>query len=232
MIINTRPEELGQKTNLLLEKYECNFVHLPLTQILKKEPSSQALKYLKNLSNYDAVIFTSQSAVWHGAKFFQEKYLNYKVIPIISIGLATQDSLLKLNISSTIPPTYDSSGLATVIKEKAYKKCLVFCGQKNPRILHMTNADIDTFPCYVSHDETKVDFRKIKDFKKLIILIYTQQSLEVLTREFKADKIQEIILIAASERIQQSSKDYGFTRCIVAESPHDTEMVQAALGEY
>jgi len=232
MIINTRPEELGQKTNLLLEKYECNFIHLPLTQILKKEPSSQALKYLKNLSNYDAVIFTSQSAARHGAKFFQEEYLNHKKIPVISIGLATQNSLLKLNISSSVPPTYNSSGLATVIKEKSYKKCLVFCGEKNPRILSMTNADIDTFPCYVSHDETKVDFKKIKDSNKLVILIYTQQSLEFLGREFKADKMQEIILIAASKRIQQSSKDYAFMKCVVAGSPHDKEMVQAALAEY
>jgi len=232
MIVNTRPIDIGQKTNILLEKSDYNFLHLPLTQILKTEPSSQALKCLKNLSNYDAVIFTSQSAVRHGAKFFQEEYLNHKRIPVISIGLATQDSLLKLKISSTVPPTYDSSGLATVIKEKGYKKCLVFCGEKNPRILSMTNADIDTFPCYVSYDETKVDFEKIKDSNKLVILIYTQQSLEVLTREFKADKMQKIILIAASKRIQQSSKDYAFMKCVVAGSPHDTEMVRAALAEY
>ena len=160
MIVNTRPIDIGQKTNILLERSDCNFVHLPLTQILKTEPSSQALKCLKNLRNYDAVIFTSQSAARHGAKFFQEEYLNHKKIPVISIGLATQNSLLKLNISSSVPPTYNSSGLATVIKEKSYKKCLVFCGEKNPRILSMTNADIDTFPCYVSHDETKIHLQE------------------------------------------------------------------------
>jgi len=232
MIVNTRPIDVGQKTNILLDSLDCNFIHLPLTQILKTEPSSQAIKHLNNLNQYDAVIFTSQSSVKYGAKFFQEKYLNYKKIPVISIGLATQDSLLKLDISSTTPSTYDSSGLAAVIKEKGYKKCLVFCGTINPRILSMTNADIDTFPCYLSQDQIKVNFEEIKDLNKLIILVYTKQSLEILAREFKADEMQKVVLIAASKRIEQSSKEYSFMKCVIAKSPHDEDMVSAALEEY
>ncbi len=232
MIVNTRPIDVGQKANILLENSDCNFIHLPLTQILKTEPSSKAMRYLNNLRKYDAVIFTSQSSVKHGGKFFQEKYLNYKKIPVISIGLATQDSLLKLNISSSTPPTYDSSGLATVIKEEGYKKCLVFCGAKNPQILSMTNADIDIFPCYVSHDQINLKFEKIKGLNKLVVLIYTNQSLEVLVREFKTDEIQKIVLIAASKRIEESSKAYSFMKCVIAKSPHDKDMIDAALAEY
>ena len=38
-----------------------------------------------------------------------------------------------------------------------YKKSLVLCGEKNPRIITMTDPEIDTFPCYASNDETNID---------------------------------------------------------------------------
>jgi len=69
MIVNTRPIDLGQKTNFLLKKSECNFIHLPLTKIIKIEPSAQAIQNINNLSDYDLLIFTSQSAVTYGAEY-------------------------------------------------------------------------------------------------------------------------------------------------------------------
>jgi len=72
MIVNTRPLDLSEKTNSLLTRSKQSFVHIPLTRIFETEPSLQALKYIKNLQNYDVLIFTSQSAVIHGAKFFKE----------------------------------------------------------------------------------------------------------------------------------------------------------------
>ena len=54
MIINTRPIDLAKKTNLLLGESNCNFMHLPLTKIINKVPSSESLRYLKNLKSYDA----------------------------------------------------------------------------------------------------------------------------------------------------------------------------------
>ena len=72
MIINTRPIDLGKKTNFLLQKSKCRFIHLPLTKIIKTEPSAKALQNVNNLSNYDLLIFTSQSSVIHGAKFCKE----------------------------------------------------------------------------------------------------------------------------------------------------------------
>jgi uroporphyrinogen-III synthase len=231
MIVNTRPLDLSQKTNSLLTRSQQSFIHIPLTRILKTEPSLQALKYIKNLQNYDVLIFTSQSAVIHGAKFFKEALVANKKIPILAIGLATQESLNKFNLDSSIPPTFDSAGLALVIKEKGYKKCLVFCGDKNPRIISLTDSDIDTFPCYASHNETIIDIAKIRDKDKLIILIYTHQSLKVLIKELPMNKNQQVIFIVASKRIAELTKEYGFRNVILAESPHDKDMVEAALAE-
>ena len=231
MIVNTRPLDLSQKTNSLLARSQQSFIHIPLTRILKTEPSLKALKYIKNLQNYDVLIFTSQSAVIHGAKFFKEALVANKKIPILAIGLATQESLNKFNLDSSIPPTFDSAGLALVIKEMGYKKCLVFCGDKNPRIISLTDSDIDTFPCYASHDEMNIDFLKIRDKKKLVILIYTHQSLKVLMKQLVVNKNQKVVLIVASKRIEELAKKYGFKNSVLAESPHDKEMVKAALAE-
>ena len=90
MIVNTRPEDLSQKTNSLLESSHQNFIHIPLTRIIKTEPSSKTLEYINNLKDYDVLIFTSQSAVTYGHKFYQETIAANKNIHILAIGLATQ----------------------------------------------------------------------------------------------------------------------------------------------
>ena len=123
----------------------------------------KALKYIKNLQNYDVLIFTSQSAVIHGAKFFKEALVANKKIPILAIGLATQESLNKFNLDSSIPPTFDSAGLALVIKEMGYKKCLVFCGDKNPRIISLTRfRDRYISLLCITRDETILIFQKLE----------------------------------------------------------------------
>jgi uroporphyrinogen-III synthase len=169
--------------------------------------------------------------VIYGRKFYQEAIVANINIPILAIGLATQESLLKFQLTSSTPPTFDSAGLANVIKEMGYKKCLVFCGEQNPRIVTMTDADIDAFPCYASHDEINVDVSKIRNETKLVVLIYTHQSLKVFIKEMPVNENQEAVLIVASRRIEELAKEYGFRKIVLAESPHDKEMVKAALAE-
>tara|TARA_B100001996_G_scaffold144995_1_gene110378 strand:- start:464 stop:1162 length:699 start_codon:yes stop_codon:yes gene_type:complete len=231
MIVNTRPKDLSQKTNTLLESSGKRFIHIPLTKIIKIDPPLKAMQHIKNLKDYDAVIFTSQSAVRYGAKFFQESPFSNKNIPILAIGLATQEALGKLNLASSIPSTFNSEGLANVIEERGYKKCLVFCGEKNPQILTLTDADIDTFPCYASHDEKNIDVSKVQDKDKLVILLYTHQSIRVLTKELPVNENQRITLIVASKRIEDLAMECGFRDIVLADSPHDIEMVEAALKE-
>lgn len=231
MIVNTRPIDLSQTTNSLLEKSQCRFIHLPLTKIIKITPSAKAKQKINNITNYDLLIFTSQSAVIYGVEHCREILLRNKKIPILAIGLATQKSLSQLNLISSIPQTFDSCGLANRIKERGYKKCLVFCGQKNPLLLSLTDAYIDTFACYESQNESRIDLSFTKNEDKLIILIYTQQSLEILFEELHVNKTQKIILIVASERLKELSAQYGFTDCVVAKSPHDKDMVEAAVAE-
>ena len=231
MIVNTRPIDLSQTTNSLLEKSQCRFIHLPLTKIIKITPSAKAKQKINNITNYDLLIFTSQSAVIYGVEHCREILLRNKKIPILAIGLATQKSLSQLNLISSIPQTFDSCGLANRIKERGYKKCLVFCGQKNPLLLSLTDAYIDTFACYESQNQSRIDLSFTKNEDKLIILIYTQQSLEILFEELHVNKTQKIILIVASERLKELSAQYGFTNCVVAKSPHDKDMVEAAVAE-
>ena len=230
MIINTRPIDLGRKLNVLLQKYKCSFTHIPLTKVIKIQPSEKAKHYISHSSKYDLLIFTSQSSVLYGAEYSKEILLKNNQASILSIGLATQKSLMQHSIASSIPPTFDSEGLACVIKEKGYKKCLVFCGQKKPRILSLTDADIDLFPCYSSLDESEINFMQIKDENKLVILIHTLQSLRVLIKELPNNSMQRVSLVVPSKRIKEFSIDQGFKNCLLAESAHDQDMLDAALS--
>ena len=228
MIVNTRPTEIADKTNDLLNELKCDFVHIPFTKIEELEPPASAKILLDKLGNYDAVIFTSQSAVKYGIKFVQEKCSNVNHIPIISIGLATQRCLNELGISSVVPKTYNSEGISKLIIKKDYRKCIVFCGNKAPQLLSMTNADIDVFPCYESLDKKNIDFAKIKKLDESIILIYTHQSLEILVKNFKTYEMEKIILICASERIRKLASNYSFKDCVLAKSPLDNDILNAA----
>lgn len=228
MIVNTRPTEIAYKTNDLLNELKCDFIHVPFTKIKELEPPASAKILLDKLGNYDAVIFTSQSAVKYGIKFVQEKCANVNHIPIISIGLATQRCLNELSISSVVPKTYNSEGISKLITKKDYRKCIVFCGDKAPQLLSMTNADIDVFPCYESQDKKNIDFAKIKKLDESIILIYTHQSLEILVKNFKTYEMEKIILICASERIRKLASNYSFKDCVLAKSPLDNDILNAA----
>ncbi len=228
MIVNTRPTEISNKTNNLLNELKCDFIHVPFTKIKELEPPASAKILLDKLSNYDALIFTSQSAVKYGVKYFQEKYANVNHIPIISIGLATQKCLNELGISSVVPQTYNSEGISKLIAKKDYRKCIVFCGHKAPQLLSITNADIDVFPCYESQDKKNIDFGKIKELDESIILIYTNQSLEILVKNVKACEMEKIILICASERIRKLASNYSFKDCVLAKSPLDKDILNAA----
>ena len=228
MIVNTRPTEISDKTNNLLNELKCDFIHVPFTKIKELEPPASAKILLDKLSNYDALIFTSQSAVKYGVKYFQEKYANVNHIPIISIGLATQKCLNELGISSVVPQTYNSEGISKLIAKKDYRKCIVFCGDKAPQLLSITNADIDVFPCYESQDKKNIDFAKIKELDESIILIYTNQSLEILVKNVKACEMEKIILICASERIRKLASNYSFKDCVLAKSPLDKDILNAA----
>ena len=231
MIVNTRPEEIGKKTNTLLRNHGCNFIHIPLTEISRIEPSNEAKLLINNIDNYDALIFTSQSSAKYSMSFLKRKYSDKKKMPIISIGPATQNFLEKLNISSDVPLTYDSLGLSKLIKEKKYKRCLVFCGKEDPRILSMSEAEIHLFKCYETITKKNINLLKIKDCKKLIVLIYTNKSLEVFSEKYKKGDMSKIVLIVASRRIKKLSVKYGFKNCFVAKTPLDKDMISAAMGK-
>ena len=72
---------------------------------------------------------------------------------------------------------------------------------------------------------------EIIDKDKLVILIYTHQSLKVLMKELSVNQKQKVVLIVASERIEGYAKEYGFKNSVLSESPHDKEMIEAALAE-
>ena len=50
-------------------------------------------------------------------------------------------------------------------------------------------------------------------------------------KELPTNKNQQVILIVASKRIAEFTKEYGFSNIVLAKSHHDKEMVEAALSE-
>jgi len=229
MIVNTRPSTLSNKTNELLARSGAEFKHEPLTKIVSISPSPQALSNLKQLASYDVIIFTSQSAAKFGAPHLQQFISKNLNLSIMAIGLATQRVLNEHGLASDVPSEFNSTGLAALIEQSKHEKCLIFCGEKKPQLRLHTRIKLDTFSCYKVIDEESLDLGRIIRKREAIFLIYNMQTLEVLIRHTQIVDLAALNLIVASPRIQESALLHGIKNCVVAESPHDEEMTEAAI---
>jgi len=229
MIVNTRPSTLAIKTNELLAESGIEFMHEPLTKILSISPSTQALLNLKKLESYDVIIFTSQSAAKFGAPYLQKHMTKNVNLSIMAIGLATQRVLNEHGLVSDVPLDFNSAGLAVLIEERKYKKCLIFCGEKKPQLSLHTQIKLDMFSCYKVVEGDCLELNHITLNQKTIFLVYNMQTLEVLVRHIQAANIEKLNLIVASSRIQEMALIEGIKGCVVAKSPHDEEMTEAAI---
>ena len=52
-----------------------------------------------------------------------------------------------------------------------------------------------------------------------------------MIKKLPVNQKQKVVLIVASKRIEGFAKEYGFKNSVLSESPHDKEMVEAALAE-
>ena len=66
-------------------------------------------------------------------------------------------------------------------------------------------------------------FQKSESKDKLIILLYTYQSIRVLAKELPVNENQQTTLVVASKRIEDLAMEYGFRDIVLADSPHDAD---------
>ena len=147
----------------------------------------------------------------------------------MAIGLATQAALNDHDLISNVPSAFNSVSLAELIEQGKHEKCLIFCGGKQPQLSFHTPVTLDTFSCYEVIDEENVGVRNIIGNRRAIFLVYNIQTLEVLVRYSQAADLEKMNLIVASPRIQEAALIHGIKGCVVAESPHDEDMTEAAI---
>ena len=229
MIINTRPITLADNSNALLRRSGVEFSHVPMTRIECLAPSELDLSKLKNIERYDVLIFTSQSAVKYSASFLKNYLPANANLPIIAIGMSTQRVLKEYSLKSILPQSFDSAGIAQMIKSKQYKKCLIFCGDKAPQLQQHTSAELEVFSCYQVLEEQAHQLHKVMTSKRIIILIYNIQTLEAIVKNIQGIDLERVWLVVASSRIQERALSQGIEQCQVASGPHDQEMVESAI---
>ena len=147
----------------------------------------------------------------------------------MAIGLATQRVLNEHGLVSDTPSDFNSAGLAVLIDKSKHEKCLIFCGEKKPQLSLHTQIELDTFSCYKVVDAKSLDLGRIIGKQKAIFLVYNMQTLEVLVRHTQTVDLKALNIIVASTRIQESALLHGIKNCVVAQSPHDEEMTEAAI---
>ena len=95
------------------------------------------------LQNYDAIVFTSKSAVRHFlSRFAPERQA------LIAIGPATRNAVEAHHCQvAAMPETADSDALAALLREKGYRHVLYPCSNRSDNVLHTLDV-VEPAICY------------------------------------------------------------------------------------
>jgi len=220
---------LAEKTNALLQAEGLEFVHLPLTKITSVSINSKDSELLQELSKFDALIFTSQSAVHYGLMHITHSETVDQICPVLAIGESTRRELGYHEIQCRVPAKANSASLAELIKAEGYQKCLILGGAQTPQLNDYLDIQLDLISVYESLDISQEEVMDFNPKKDDIILIYSLQSLQVLSGTKTKVELNDWKWVFASERISEYAQNNGIEKYLVSSSPYDESMLEAAL---
>ncbi len=218
-ILITRSRESARKSFLQLESLVERVIYFPTIVTEAIELSSETSNLLKNVSDYDYLIFTSAN----GVKFFSNiiKEINKPIngrLRVAAVGNKTARAVESYGLGvDIIPEKYSAEGLLEALngEEISGKKILIPASENSRETLkkglHERGADVDFIPIYksvtriVSEDDE--DFKIIKADKPEIFVFTSPSSvrgfIEIFSIENPSEFFGDSILIGIGDVTEQ-----------------------------
>ncbi|HSW47606.1 MAG TPA: uroporphyrinogen-III synthase [Candidatus Saccharimonadales bacterium] len=185
-VVVTRPESESKEFIQKLEKANFHVLSYPTVSIVKNRLSKSAILYLKNLSSFDWIFFTSKS----GVNFFFDSIKKLgidksilKKIQIAVIGPATAREIIKHKLSvSFMPSKFTTDDLAREIKNIKNKKILLprsdIATPLLTRSLKQKGANVINIPIYKTKYAVNknIEFSNFLQKKQILALTFTSPS--------------------------------------------------------
>lgn len=246
-VLVTRP--VGQAQNLLasLERHRATVVHFPAIRILAAEDTGPATRRLKNLANYNAVIFNSANAVHQAMQLIQAQRLTFSARRIAAVGPATQAALKSYGLQADIVPETGFSSEDLLAHEGLLEPAgaqgqdiLIIRGiggrEYLARELRARGAQVDIAEVYQRLCPTTRPTRNLCTYveKNSAVLVNSGESVQNLWALCTDDEqkwLGKITLIAGSQRIARIATATGFAKDpIIAKNASDAAILEAVLA--
>jgi len=240
-IIVTRPLAQAQKIFELLEAKQANVIHFPVISISLANDIANSKQCLRNLENYQVIIFISANAVHFAMQVAQELGIDFNTATLAAVGPATKAALETYGCKVSIVPEagFTSEALLNdpALEKIAQQNILIVRGQGGREYLRQSlearNAHVDYAEVYqrqIPSERNSIDLSQLPSSNTAVLLysVESVQNLWSLCTQTEKQYLTNTTAIVGSNRIAEALSACGFAKKpIIAENPSDEAMLAA-----
>jgi len=239
-ILVTRTRQQASKLTEKLESHGAEVLEFPTIKISPPTDNFQSLDAaIKNLSDFDWIIFTSANGVekfFDRLKFFKLDARIFYKAKVAAIGKATAEKLADCGIiADLVPAEFRAEGLIAALKDKvAGQKILLARAEVARNILPLElenfGAEVTIANAYKT-ESTDADFSKFAD-KQIDLVTFTSSStVENFVTACGEEFLHKVKTAAIGPVTAQSLKKFGVEADIVAKEFTIEGLVKAILDK-
>ncbi|MSR14730.1 MAG: uroporphyrinogen-III synthase [Gammaproteobacteria bacterium] len=245
-VLVTRPAEQAQALIGEIEKCGGQVVFAPMIAIQPRHGNQQAVDAIKQLNDYDIVIFISKNAVEHGMQMIKAAKQSIAQHAVYAVGVGTGSRLHELGAIDVHTPKgeFSSEGLLKMPGLSAHeiegKKVLIIRGAGGRELLAQSLQHRGATVDYCEVYERVVPAARLTDVLLAckvttpdIALITSPEALTNLAEKIDQeglDMMYDVPLMVAGERTAHEAERLGFTmEPILVDSPGDHCIVEALI---
>ena len=239
-IVVTRTRSQASKLSEKISALGAEVIEFPTIEIKSLKPSENFIKKLKNISQYEWLIFTSPNAVDLFFQFFIEgprDLRDLKGVKIAVIGPATAEKLEKRGLRPDLMPVefVAESLLKEFRKKKLLKKKILLPCSQDARLtlkegLEKLGAKVDRFHLYKTIKPKNLSAEKIEKVKKADLITFTSSS--TVLNFYKIIKKSQATLACIGPITAQTLREKKENPQIIAKEYTIDGLVQAILAFY
>jgi uroporphyrinogen-III synthase len=243
-VLVTRPEEQAHALIAEIEKRGGRVVFAPMIAIQPRHDDPQAQHAIRQLPDYDVVIFISKNAVEHGMRMIKAAKHSLKRHAVYAVGVGTGACLRDLGVAEVHTPKgeFSSEGLLKMPGLSAHeihdKKVLIIRGAGGREVLAQSLQQRGATVDYCEVYERVVPVTRLGDVLKAarvttpdIALITSPEALANLAAKIDQeglDEMYDVPLMVAGGRTAQEVERLGFTlEPVLVENPGDQCIIEA-----
>lgn len=227
-ILNTRPEFFSQSTTQVFEDNGFAVINLPCIEITVTKNRAETISKLKQISDKNAVIFTSQHAVTFAYQLQPALRLT-KQNTVITVGTKTAELLEQYcHADIWVPEKQNSQGVIELLQNlkdiKSIKLITAANGREEIQLFAQKQGikleQINVYQRQLPQANPEIS-QQIKQNNKLITLatsVTTIKNLKQLVTEATWQYLLNQRIACASLRIAQEAKKQGFKKLINTQS--------------